>query len=91
MATHEIVISNPNKSVLHTDVEFTVKSNGRKLGTLLLSKGNVEWIPVGNSVHRHRVSWEKFAELMEGSKPKRKVAAAKKTAKKTTAKTPQDA
>jgi hypothetical protein len=91
MATHEIVISNPNKSVLYSDVEFAIKSNGRKLGTLLLSKGNVEWIPTGNSVNRHRFSWEKFAELMEGGKSQRKVAAAKNSARKVTTATTKNA
>ncbi len=81
MAQHEIVISNPNTSVLRTDVQFVVKSDSRKLGTLLLSKGDVEWIPAGNSVNRHSLSWEKFAALMEENKPKRKPSAAKKTTK----------
>jgi len=65
MANHHIVINNPNTSVLSKDVEFEVRSNSKKLGTMLLSKGNIEWVPTGNSVNRHRISWEKFAALME--------------------------
>jgi len=71
MPTHEVIISNPNKAVLRTDVEFVVRSDGKKLETLLLSKGNVECRPSGNSVSRHRISWERFATLME-EHPKRK-------------------
>lgn len=54
-----------NKLILHKDVILEVKSNGKKLGTLLISKGNVEWLPSGNSVNKHRLSWAKFAALME--------------------------
>lgn len=65
MATHDISFSIPQKFVLSKDVEFDIKSNGTKLGTLLISKGNVEWIPANNSVKKRRLSWENFAELME--------------------------
>ncbi len=71
MASHHIVINNPNTSVLSKDVEFEVRSNSKKLGTMMLSKGNIEWLPAGNSVNRHRITWEKFAALME-SQPTRK-------------------
>lgn len=36
-----------------------------KLGTLLISKGNIEWLPAGNHVNKYRLSWKKLAELME--------------------------
>jgi len=31
----------------------------------LISKGNIEWVPANNSVKKRRLSWEKFAQLME--------------------------
>ena len=65
MARHEVSFKLPEKLVLAKDVEFDVKSNGSKLGTLLVSKGNIEWVPANNSVKKHRLKWEKFAELME--------------------------
>ena len=34
------------------------------MGTVLISKGNIEWVPSGNSVNKKRLSWVKFAELM---------------------------
>lgn len=64
MATHDVSFEIPQKLVLAKDVVFEIKSDGSKLGTLLVSKGNVEWIPASNSVKKHRLSWEKFAELM---------------------------
>lgn len=65
MATHGVSFSIPQKFVLSKDVEFDIKSNGVKLGTLLISKGNVEWVPANNSVKKRRMTWESFAELME--------------------------
>jgi len=35
------------------------------LGTLLISKGNVEWLPKGNSVNKQRLTWKQFADFME--------------------------
>jgi hypothetical protein len=46
-------------------VEFDIRSDGSKLGSLLISKGNIEWVPASNSVKKRRLSWERFAELME--------------------------
>ncbi|MFA5372418.1 MAG: hypothetical protein WC053_08200 [Sideroxydans sp.] len=65
MPTHNVTFDIPQKMVLAKDVEFNIKSGGSKLGTLLVSKGNVEWIPSSNSVNKYRLSWEKFAALME--------------------------
>jgi hypothetical protein len=35
------------------------------MGTLLISKGNIEWLPKGNSVNKKRLSWGRFALLIE--------------------------
>ena len=37
------------KFVLHKDVKIEVKNDEGKLGTVLVSKGNIEWLPAGNS------------------------------------------
>jgi hypothetical protein len=42
-----------------------LKSGEGKLGTLLISKGNVEWSPKSNYVNKTRLLWGKFADLME--------------------------
>lgn len=61
---HEVTMDISTKFVLHKDVTIDVKKDGRKLGTALISKGNIEWVPAGNSVNKKRLSWAKFAELM---------------------------
>lgn len=63
---HEVRAKVDTKVVGHKDLEIIVKTNDGKLGTLLVSKGNVEWLPKGNSVNKKRLSWVKFAKLMEG-------------------------
>jgi hypothetical protein len=63
---HEVRAKVDTKVVAHKDLEITVKtSRSGKLGKLLISKGNVEWLPKGNSVRKRRLSWVKFAELFE--------------------------
>lgn len=65
MAKHDISFEIPQKFVLSKDVVFEIKSDGSKLGSLLISKGNIEWVPANNSVRKRRLTWEKFADLME--------------------------
>ena len=62
---HEVRVKTDTAIVAHKDFEVVVKTDSGKLGTLLISKGNVEWLPKGNSVNKTRLSWEKFAAFME--------------------------
>ena len=62
---NEVSLDIKTKFVLHKDVEVEIKTDGAKLGTLLISKGNVEWVPSGNSVNKYRLPWKTFAKLME--------------------------
>lgn len=61
---HQVTLDISTKFVLHKDVEVEVKKDGHKLGTVLISKGNIEWLPAGHHVNKKRLSWSKFAELM---------------------------
>ena len=65
MPKHDVTLDLHTKVVAHKDIEVGVRSDGSKLGTLLVSKGNIEWLPANNSVNKYRLSWEKFAEVME--------------------------
>ena len=63
---HEVRVKIDTAVVGNKDFEIVVKTtNGGKLGTLLISKGNVEWLPKGNSVNKRRLAWVSFAEFME--------------------------
>lgn len=62
---HEVRVKIDTAVVAHKDFEIVVKSDTGKVGTLLISKGNIEWLPKGNSVNKKRMSWVKFAEFMK--------------------------
>jgi hypothetical protein len=67
---HEVRVRIDTAVVAHKDLEIVVKSDTGKIGTLLISKGNIEWLPKGNSVNKKRLPWVKFAEFMaEHGKP----------------------
>jgi hypothetical protein len=55
LPTHDISFDIHQKFVLSGDVVFEVKSDGKKLGPLLISKGNIEWVPTNNSVKKRRL------------------------------------
>ena len=71
---HEVTLAINSKFVLNKDVEVEVKQDGKKLGTLMISKGNIEWLPSKNSVNKHRMSWARFAQLMVAEGRQEKVA-----------------
>lgn len=78
---HEVKLDINTKFVLHKDVLVEVSNSKGKLGTLMISKGNIEWLPSRKSVNKHRLSWDKFAALMQQQgKPARAKPAAKKKA-----------
>lgn len=62
---HQVTLDISTKFVLNKDVEVEVKKDNRKLGCVLISKGNIEWVPAGNSVNKKRMTWTKFSELMQ--------------------------
>jgi hypothetical protein len=55
----------PEEIVLGKDVQFVVKRDGRKLGELHVSKGNLEWVPAGSKVKTYRLRWIQVAEIFE--------------------------
>lgn len=61
---HEVRVKLDTAVVAHKDFEVIVRNDAGKIGTLLISKGNIEWLPKGNSVNKKRLSWAKFAEFM---------------------------
>ena len=65
MPTHKVTLQFPQDiSVASTDVEFTVRSDGRLLGRVQISTGSIDWFPSPNKKRRFEMSWERFARLM---------------------------
>lgn len=65
MATHKITMSLPAGVVINSDIEFVVMSGTTKLGELHLSKGSIDWRPKNSKKTEYRLTWERFAKLME--------------------------
>ncbi len=65
MPSHQVSIEIPQKMILAKDVRFEIRSDDRKLGELLISKGNLEWVPANATFKKRRLSWERFALMME--------------------------
>jgi hypothetical protein len=65
MARHEVHMRLPKEQVVGTDIEFSIKRNGSKLGELHISKGNVEWWPARNKSRKKRIGWQELADLFE--------------------------
>jgi len=66
MAKHEVSLQiNHLTSIGKIDITIPVRSNGRYLGSLEISKGSVDWVTGRATKHgRYSVRWEKFAEMM---------------------------
>lgn len=77
---HEIRFKIDTAVVASKDFEIVVKTDNVKLGTLLISKGNVEWRPKKHSVNKNRLTWAQFAKLMEehGKPAKKRIPAKNK-------------
>ena len=65
MANHSISMKQPKEVILGKDVQFTVKRDGRKLGELHVSKGNLEWVPAGTKYKTYRLGWAQVAAIFE--------------------------
>lgn len=63
---HKVTFNVPRRQLGREDIEFVVEKDGVRFGTLLVSKGAVEWRPT-NKVYRRRLNWDRFDQLMRES------------------------
>jgi hypothetical protein len=72
MAKHEVGLEIDQLTFLgKVDIRIHVRSDGEYLGSLHISKGSVDWVAGRSTKYgRYRVSWERFAEMMESRTPK---------------------
>ncbi len=68
MAEHEIQITLPRKALMNVDAKILIKSEGKKLGELHISKGTVDWKAKGKKQAKY-FTWERFAEVLNGAEP----------------------
>lgn len=60
---HNVVFNVPNRRLGKEDIRFDVHDDDGKVGTLLVSKGGVDWRPARGKL-AYRVRWERFGEIM---------------------------
>ena len=65
MAVHEVkLLVSSSTYVVNADIELEVKSDGKKLGTLEVSKGGVAWKPKHAHKSKH-MDWKPIADFIE--------------------------
>lgn len=60
--------------VVNKDLEIIVRRNGVRFGTLIISKGSIDWRPAKKWKGGHNeipLSWTQFDRAMEGAKAKK--------------------
>jgi hypothetical protein len=61
---HEVGLRIPQRIwIKNVDIEIPIRSDGRLLGRIHISRGSLDWLPAQKQ-HRYRLSWERFAEVM---------------------------
>jgi hypothetical protein len=60
---HSVTFTVPERPLEKVDVEFDVKCDGETLGTLKVSKGDVEWRK-RNDTYGYHLTWSKFDEVI---------------------------
>lgn len=63
---HKVKFSIPERELGKADIEFHVKSNGQKFGTLKVSKGALVWVPRDHT-YGYKIGWSKFDEWIKTS------------------------
>jgi hypothetical protein len=63
---HKVIFNLPRRELGREDIEFVVEQDGKRFGTLLVSKGAIEWRPT-NKVYRRRLNWARFDQAMRES------------------------
>jgi len=61
---HDVSFKVPKCKLGKSDVEFSIKKDGIKIGTLKISNGSIVWFPAGTT-YGHRITWVKFGKLMK--------------------------
>jgi putative transposon-encoded protein len=68
MAAHEIKLKiQKGIEVLNTDITVVVKKDGKRFGTITVSRGTIDWRPTKKWVGRKneiQMNWTKFDKVM---------------------------
>ena len=71
MATHAIKLKvTKGIEVLNTDIVVEIKKNGKRFGTLTVSRGTIDWRPTKKHVggkNEVKKNWTSFDKIMRDS------------------------
>lgn len=70
MGTHRVIKHQPSEQTVSVEIEFIIQESGKKIGELHESKESLEWLP-SNGQYKRRMSWSKFAKMMQEEKKAR--------------------
>ena len=63
MAKHTISVSLPQAEVINKDAIITIRGNGQIVGTITISRGNIEWYS-NHWKKPTRLTWKQFDRVM---------------------------
>ena len=64
MARHNVTFTLPERGLGNSDVEFVVRGDEVRLGTLKVSKGALVWSPA-NKKRGYELGWAEFDRVMQ--------------------------
>ena len=71
MAQHRLMLNAGRLELTSKDIEIVVFSGTRRLGTLKVSKGSLDWRDSYDQ-KSHVIRWERFAEIAKNEKLRRR-------------------
>lgn len=60
---HDVKFSLPERELGKADIEFKIKRDGQKFGTLKVSRGTVVWVPKDRT-YGYKMGWSQFDAVM---------------------------
>jgi hypothetical protein len=64
MAKHNVYVSLPSAELGKKDAFFDIYKDDKKLGTITISKGSIEWYPT-NAKKPYKISWSNFDKMIK--------------------------
>lgn len=61
---HTVKVTMTIPEISKVDTCYEIKENGKKLGTLRISKGGIDYLPKGHSTNSIKKSWSKLHDLL---------------------------
>jgi hypothetical protein len=64
MPVHNVFVDLPEREIGNSDVIFVIQEDGKKLGTITISKGGIEYFPANTQIPL-KLNWTRFDNIMK--------------------------